>query len=77
MTWATPLFLLCASGPPRDAISISSQNRSIMTTPLLKEVPPLKAKYVAYFEVNNNLKTSVTHQSFSIALEFIPEFNEA
>jgi hypothetical protein len=48
-----------------------------MPHPLLKEVPPLKAKYVAYFEVNNNLKTSVTHQSFSIALEFIPEFNEA
>jgi hypothetical protein len=56
---------------------MSSENRSIIPHPLLREVPPLKAKYGAYFEVNNILKTSVAHQSFSIAFEVIPEFNEA
>jgi len=57
-----------------NAISMSSENRSIIPHPLLNEVPPLKAKYGACFEENSNCSTSVTHQSFSMAFGVMPDF---
>ena len=48
------------------AMSISSENRSIIFQHLLRDVPPLNEKYFAYDRENNARNTCVTHQSFSV-----------
>ena len=44
MTWATPLFLRCASGPPSVAISIFSPVTLLTTSGPVTKIRPFGAK---------------------------------